>query len=172
MRFESALTFALLLFPLASHAGCIPFTEADKHIGEVRCVSGKLLRVELDQQGLTRLNFCEAFQSCQFVVVVPEEDIKKVGDLQQLQGKTLEIHGLLKNSGGRAEIVLQKPSQLETADDNEEAPSFMRAYDVEEKGHYSAGTAHAPKSKRVTTKKQTATLPIDVPQDSGSSGER
>jgi hypothetical protein len=172
MRFESALTFALLLFPLASHAGCIPFAEADKHIGEARCISGKLLRVDLDQQGLTRLNFCEALQSCPFVAVVPEEYLKKMGDLDQLQGKTLEIHGLLKNSDGRAEIVLQKPGQLETEDDGEEAPSFLRAYDVEEKGHYSAGTAHAPKSKRVTTKKQTATLPIDLPQDSESPGER
>jgi hypothetical protein len=172
MRFESALTFALLLFPLASHAGCIPFAEADKHIGEARCISGKLLRVDLDQQGLTRLNFCEALQSCQFFAVVPEEDRKKVGDLQQLQGKTIEIHGLLKDSEGRAEIVVHKPGQLETADDNEEAPSFLRAYDVEEKGHYSAGTAHAPKSKRVTTKKQTATLPIDIPQDPSTSGER
>jgi hypothetical protein len=111
-------------------------------------------------------------QSCPFVVVVPEQDLKRVGDLQQLQGKTLEIHGLLKNRDGRAEIVLQKPGQLETQDDYEEAPSFLRAYDVEEKGHYSAGTAHAPKSKRVTTKKQTATLPIDIPQDPSASGER
>ena len=172
MRFESALTFALLLFPLASHGGCIPFAEAGQHIGEVRCISGKLLRVERDQQGLTHLNFCEAFQSCQFVVVVPEQDLKRVGDLEQLQGKTLEVHGLLKDSDGKAEIVLQKPGQLETQDDYEESPSFLRAYDVEQKGHYSAGTAHAPKSKRVTTKKQTATLPIDLPQDSGSSGER
>jgi hypothetical protein len=172
MRFESTLTFALLLFPLASHGGCIPFAEAGQHIGEVRCISGKLLRVERDQQGLTHLNFCEAFQSCQFVVVVPEQDLKRVGDLEQLQGKTLEVHGLLKDSDGKAEIVLQKPGQLETQDDYEESPSFLRAYDVEQKGHYSAGTAHAPKSKRVTTKKQTATLPIDLPQDSGSSGER
>jgi len=172
MRFESALTLAFLLFPSASHAGCIPFAEAGKHIGEARCISGKLLGVERDPQGLTWLNFCEASQSCQFVVVVPEEDLKKVGDLQQLRGKTLEIHGLIKGTDGRAEIVLQKPGQLETQDDYEEAPSFLRAYDVEEKGHYSAGTAHAPKSKRVTTKKQTATLPIDIPQDAGSSGER
>jgi len=172
MRFESALTLAFLLFPSASHAGCIPFAEAGKHIGEARCISGKLLGVERDQQGLTRLNFCEAPQSCQFVVVVSEEDLKKVGDLQQLQGRTIEIHGLLKNNNGKTEIVLQKPGQLETKDDYDEAPSFLRAYDVEEKGHYSAGTAHAPKSKRVTTKKQTATLPIDLPQDSGSSGER
>ncbi len=172
MRFDSALTFSLLLFPLASHAGCIPFAEAGRHIGEVRCISGKLLRVEQEQQGLTRLNFCETVQGCQFVVVVPEQDLKKVGDLQQLQGKTLEIHGLLKDNDGRAEIVLQKPGQLETQDDYEEAPSFLRAYDVEQKGHYSAGTAHAPKSKRVTTKKQTATLPIDIPQDPSASSER
>jgi hypothetical protein len=172
MRFEGALTFAVLLFPLTLHAGCIPFAEAGQHIGQVRCIRGKLLRVEQDQQGLTRLNFCEASQSCQFVVVVPEEDLKKVGDLQQLQGKTLEIHGLLRDSDGRAEILLQKPGQLETQDDYEEAPSFLGAYDVEEKGHYSAGTAHAPKSKRVTTKKQTATLPIDIPQDPSASAER
>jgi hypothetical protein len=157
---------------LGLHAGCIPFAEAGQHIGQVRCIRGKLLRVEQDQQGFTRLNFCEASQSCQFVVVVPEEYLEKVGDLQQLQGKTLEIHGLLKDSDGRAEILLQKPGQLETQDDYEEAPSFLRAYDVEEKGHYSAGTAHAPKSKRVTTKKQTATLPIDIPQDPSASGER
>jgi len=172
MRFESALAFVLLLFPSASHAGCIPFAEAGKHIGEARCISGKLLRVERDQQGLTHLIFCDAFQNCPFVAVVLDEDLKKVGDLQQLEGKTLEIRGHLADNDGRAEIVVHKPGQLETADDNEEVPSFLRAYDVEEKGHYSAGTAHAPKSKRVTTKKQTATLPIDLPQDSGSPGER
>lgn len=172
MRSGSALTFAFLLLPLASHAGCIPFADAGKHIGEARCISGKLLRVERDQQGLTHLNFCDAFQNCPFVAVVLDEDLKKVGDLQQLEGKILEIHGLLADNDGKAEIVVHKPGQLETADDNEEAPSFLRAYDVEEKGHYSAGTAHAPKSKRVTRKKQTATLPIDLPQDSGSSGER
>jgi hypothetical protein len=172
MRFESALTFAFLLFPLASHAGCIPFAEAGKHIGEARCVSGKLLRVERDQLGLTRLIFCEAFQSCPFAAVVLDDDLKKVGDLQELEGKILEVHGRLTENNGRAQIVLSKPGQLETEDDYEKAPSFLRAYDVEEKGHYSAGTAHAPKSKRVTTKKRAATLPIDIPQDPSASGER
>jgi len=172
MRFDSALTFAVLLFPLASHAGCIPFAEAGQHIGEVRCISGKLLRVERDQLGLTRLNFCEASQPCPFAAVVFDDDLKKVGDLQELEGKILEVHGRLTENNGRAQIVLSKPGQLETEDDNEDVPSLLRAYDVEEKGHYSAGTAHAPKSKRVTTKKQTATLPIDIPPDPSTSGER
>jgi DNA/RNA endonuclease YhcR with UshA esterase domain len=172
MRFESVLTLVFLLIPIVSHAGCIPFADAGKHIGETRCISGKLLKIERDQQGTTRLNFCEVSQTCPFVVIVPQEHLAKVGDLQQFQGKTLEIHGRVKESDGRAEIVLQKPGQLVTDEDDEAVPTLLQAYDVEEKGHYSAGTSRAPKSKRVTTKKQTATLPIDVPADAGSSDER
>jgi DNA/RNA endonuclease YhcR with UshA esterase domain len=169
MRFTNKLALIFVLLPALSHAGCIRFIDAGKHIGETRCVAGKILRVEQDEQGITRLDFCEVVQGCPFTVVVFPGDLKRVGEIQQLEGKTIEIRGALKDYEGRAEIVLQKSRQLVTEDDDEDVPSLLSAYDVEEKGHYSAGTARAPKSKRVKTKKQTATLPIDVPVDSGSS---
>jgi DNA/RNA endonuclease YhcR with UshA esterase domain len=169
MRSRNITALIFILFPLTAHAGCIQFSEAGKHVGETRCVTGKVLRVEHAEQGLTRLNFCEPLRKCQFTAVVFAEDSKKVGELNQFQGKTVEIRGPLKSYDGVTEIILQKSKQVVSEDRFDEGPSLLQAYDVEEKGHYSAGTARAPKSKRTTTKKQPATLPIGVPMDAESS---
>ena len=42
-----------------------------------------------------------------------------------------------------------------------------KSFDVEQRGHFSAGQSRASK-KRATTKKPTATLPIEVPEDAES----
>jgi len=80
------------------------FWEAKKHISETRCVSGKVLRVKEGNRGVTFLDFCEDYLVCPFTVVVFPSDLKHVGDLRQLQGKMVEIHGPVKEYDGRAEI--------------------------------------------------------------------
>ena len=81
-------------------------------------------------------------------------DLKSVGDVRQLQGKLVEIHGQVKEYDGRAEIILEEYRQLSGA--GARIPPLPKNYDVEKKGRYSAGTFSHPKAKRKTTKRQLA----------------
>ena len=158
----------LLIIPSLAVAGCIPFNEAPQHIGETRCVKGKVLRIEQSQPGFESLSFCIDQRKCAFTALVFFGDPGSAASLRELQGKTIKIHGLVKESNGDAQIVLRDSRQL--LPDDSGVPSFMKTYEVEERGHYSAGTSHAPKARRTTTKKQTATLPIEIPEDTEEAG--
>ena len=161
----AVIFFFALTSPVFSSAACIPFDQAQKHIGETQCVSGKVLRVEAGSGGVHYLDFCEDHGSCAFSVVVFASDLKRIGDVEQLAGKTVEIRGEVKEYDGRAEIVLDNARQL--GGEATRLPPFPKSFDVEQRGHFSAGQSHASK-KRATTKKRTATLPIAVPEDTES----
>ena len=162
-RFAAVKLMLAILIPSISFAGCVPFAQARAHIGETQCIKGKVLHVDESQPGLASLSFCKDRGKCAFTALVSSTDKKNIASLHELQGKTVKIHGLVKESNGDAQIVLQDPRQLLSQD--EAMPSFMKTYDVEERGHYSAGTSYAPRTKRVYTKKQTATGSIDIPSD-------
>jgi hypothetical protein len=155
-----------LLFPALSAADCIPITEARQHVGEDQCVTGKVVRVKHGSRGVTLFDFCQDSMVCPFTVVVFPHDLRNVGDVSQLQNKVIEVHGPVKEYDGRAEIVLQRLRQL--GGEGLRIPPLPKNYDVENKGHYSAGKFSLPKAPRKTYKKrQTAKLPIEIPSDSG-----
>jgi hypothetical protein len=156
-----------LLFPALSGADCIPITEARQHIGEDQCVTGKVLRVKHGSRGVTLFDFCQDSMVCPFTVVVFSHDLKRIGDVSQLQNQVIEVHGPVKEYDGRAEIVLQQLRQL--GGEGLRIPPLPKNYDVENKGHYSAGRFSLPKPAYKTSKKrQTAKIPIDIPPDSDS----
>jgi hypothetical protein len=143
---------------------CIPMSEAQAHIGEIQCVTGKVFRVKAGARGVTFFDFCEDFRVCPFTVVIFPGHLKDIGDVRQLKDRVIEIHGDLKEYDGRAEIVLSQLRQLGAA--AALVPKLPRNYDVENKGHYSAGTFSLLKPSRTPAKKkQTPTLPIDIPED-------
>jgi hypothetical protein len=158
----------LLLFPLSfAGADCVPITEARQHIGEDKCVTGKVLRVKHGSRGVTLFDFCQDSMVCPFTVVVFAHDLKRIGDVNQLQNRVIEIHGPVKEYDGRAEIVLEQSRQL--GGDGLRIPPLPKNYDVEQKGHYSAGTFSLPKPAYAThKKKQPAKIPVDIPPDSDS----
>ena len=155
-----------LLFPALSFAACVPFDQARKHIGETECVSGKVLRVEAGSRGVHYLDFCEDYGSCPFSVVVFSSDLKNVGDVRHLEGKAIEIRGEVKEYDGRAEIILESARQL--GGEAVRLPPLPKMFDVEQKGHFSAGRSRAAKRPTTRRKKQSATLPIAVPEDAES----
>jgi hypothetical protein len=157
-----------LLFPASFVvADCIPITEARLHIGEDKCVTGKVLRVKHGSRGITLFDFCQDSMVCPFTVVVFAHDLKRIGDVNQLQNRVIEIHGPVKEYDGRAEIVLEQSRQL--GGDGLRIPPLPKNYDVEKKGHYSAGRFSLPKPAYAThKKKQPAKIPVDIPPDSGS----
>jgi len=112
------------------------------------------------------LDFCQDYGSCSFSVVVFASDLKRIGDVSQLAGKTVEIRGEVKEYDGRTEIVLENARQL--GGEATRLPPLMKNFDVEQRGHFSAGQSHSAKRPTTRKKKQTATLPIAVPEDAES----
>src|SRR5947207_3480997 len=106
------LLATLLISGDCSAAECIPLDQAGKHIGETQCVRAKVIRVEEGSGGVHYLDFCEDYRLCSFSVVVFSYDLKKVGDVRQLSGKTIEVRGEVKEYDGRAEIILENPKQM------------------------------------------------------------
>lgn len=146
-----------------SDAACVPFAEAARHMGPNQCVRGKVLHVENGGKGVTFLNFCQATnkdKTCPFSVVVFPADLKKMGDVRQLEGRQIEIKGTIQDYDGRAEIVLRRSQQLGNA-----AfllfPSVPTAYDVERAGRKASGSTHAKVARKTTTKQEDDPLSIE-----------
>ena len=150
----------LPLFSLPCSADCIPFTQAHQHIGSNRCITGKVLKVEEGTKGVTYLDFCDDYRLCPFTVVVFPSDLKHVGDVRQLKDKVVEIHGDIQQYDTRAEIILSRPSQL--GGKSSMLPPLPKNYDVEKKGHYSAGTFNFPKSSKPKRPKQQPRVDIET----------
>jgi hypothetical protein len=154
---------AVLLFVTLSGAECVPFDQAGRHIGETKCVTGKVVKVEQGADGVQYLNFCEDYRVCPFSVVVFSSDLKKVGDVRQLEGKIIEIRGEIKEYDNHAEMVLDNPRQL--AGEAGPLPAMPRNFDVEQRGNFSAGKFRKPRGRTSGKKRQKPTLPIEIPED-------
>jgi hypothetical protein len=147
-----------------SPSNCVSFAEASKHVGTSACVSGTVLHVEDGRNGVKFLNFCKEPKACPFTVVVFPADLKKMGDVRQLEGRQVEIKGTIQDYDGRAEIILRRSQQL-----GEGAfllfPTVPTDYDVERPGHYRAGKFKRPKEPKKKDSKQREPMSIEDPDE-------
>ncbi len=143
--------------PLFAASDCLPIGDAKQHVGETKCVTGKVLRVKAGARGVHFVDFCQDQMACPFTVVVFAADLKDVGDVRRLAGQVIEIHGPVKLYNGRAEIILTRVSQLTAG--STLIPPLPKNYDVEKEGHYSAGRMRPTKkpAKVKSTPNTTAT---------------
>jgi hypothetical protein len=158
-----SLLVATVLLAGPAWSDCLPFMEAKKHVGEVKCVTGTVVRVKQGARGVHFLDFCDDFRLCPFTVVIFPHDLKSVGDVRQFQGRMVEIHGQVKEYDGRAEIIVEEFRQLGGA--GARIPPLPKNYDVEKKGHYSAGTFSHPKAKRKTSRKRAPNVITQARED-------
>jgi hypothetical protein len=160
---------AVLVLSHFSYAACIPFDQARNHLDETQCVIGKVIRVQEGDEGVHYLDFCEDHRLCTFTVVVFPHDLKKIGDVRQLAGRVVEIRGEIKEYDERAEIVLASAKQLNNGllrlSPSQPLP---KSFDVEQRGHFSAGNPRRPHRSRGRSKKEIPTLPANVPEDTES----
>jgi len=94
--------------------------------------------------------------ACPFTVVVFSNDLKDVGDVRRLAGRTIEIRGALKAYDGRPEIILSRISQIEGG--AAMIPPLPKNYDVENRGHFSAGRLRPTKRPTKTKAKPSTTV--------------
>ena len=155
----NALALALLLLlpaALLSASDCIPIHEASQHVGETKCVAGKVLKIRIGNKGVHFLDFCEDQAACPFTVVVFPSGLKDVGDVRRLAGRTIEIHGDVKLYDGRPEIILNRISQISGG--AAMIPPLPKNYDVENRGHFSAGRLRPTKKPAKVKAKPNATV--------------
>ena len=141
-------------------AACIPFDQARNHLDETQCVTGKIIRVQAGERGVNYLDFCEDYRLCTFGVVIFQHDLQKIGDVRQLTGKVIEIRGEIKDYEDRAEIILESSRQLNNG--VMRLSPLPKSFDVEQQGHFSAGTVRPLRKRRTSRKKGIPTLPADV----------
>lgn len=153
---------------LFAHSDCISIQEAAHHVGEVQCVTGKVLRVKAGSKGVHFVDFCADQQSCPFTVVVFASDLKDVGDVRRLEGQLIEIHGQVKLYDGRAEIILARVRQLTAG--STLIPPLPKNYDVEKEGHYSAGRMRASKKPKKIKPKPADTATYGKEKDVDAEG--
>ncbi len=159
---SGVLLTILFAASLLAASDCLPIREAGQHVGETKCVTGKVLHVKVGARGVHFLDFCEDQMACPFTVVVFAGDLKDVGDVRRLTGRTIEVRGAVKLYDSRAEIILKRISQI--AGGPMLIPPLPKDYDVERTGHYSAGRLRPTKkpAKVKPTPNSTATYGNDV----------
>ena len=140
-----------MLLTASAWSDCLPFDAGRKHVGEIKCITGKVVRVKQGARGVHFLDFCDDFRLCPFTVVVFPGDLKSVGDVRQLQGRMIEIHGQVKEYDGRAEIILEEYRQLGGA--GAKIPPLPKNYDVEKKGATAREPSAIPKPERQPQRK-------------------
>ena len=158
---------ALLVFfaaPLLRAADCISIEEAGHHVGETRCVSGKVVRVKEGVNGVHFLDFCEDQMACPFTVVIFSYHLRDIGDVRRLAGRTIQIRGAVRLYDGHPEIILNHISQI--AGGAAMIPPLPKAYDVENRGHYSAGHLYPSKKPKKTKATPNISATYDVEGES------
>ncbi len=158
-KLNAMLLLLVTALPFPASAGCIPFTDAAKYVGTSTCVTGKVVKVTRLDSGTTFLNFCEDYRTCPFQVVIFRGDLRHVGDVRQLQDRTIEVDGDIKQYDRQPEIILRDAAQLRGA--AAKIPPLPKGFDVEKKGRFSAGTFKHPKSS--TQKKSSSPRGAPIP---------
>jgi hypothetical protein len=138
------LLSGLLLLASPAFGECLSIEQAPAKIGSNTCVRGLVVKVGEGRTGNFYLDFCHDYHSCPFTVFVPARSLRDVGDVRQLEGKIIEIHGRIQEYRGRAEIVLKDYGQLKG--DAAKIPPIPKEFDASRKGKFSAGTYSKPKS--------------------------
>jgi hypothetical protein len=162
---KSAVSFRLLLLGLVlltgpvAFAKCIPIEEAQKKVGDETCVRGTVVQVNQTKSGTWFLNYCADYRKCPFTVVVFAKDLRDVGDVRMLQGKTIEVFGKIRLYDGRPEIILRNARQL----DGEAAklPPPPPTYDASRHGRHRAGKFRSAKEGKRKPEPPPTTLKPD-----------
>ncbi|MGE0406275.1 MAG: hypothetical protein AB7O65_08250 [Candidatus Korobacteraceae bacterium] len=129
---------------MAAEGECIDFKEAPRHLGSTRCVTGEVVAVNQGDSGTFFVNFCQDWRSCPFSAVVFPGDLRDVGDVRELDGKKIEIHGQIQEYQGRPEIILKNIRQLRG--EAAKIPPIPKDFDAQRRGRFSAGSIRTQRS--------------------------
>ena len=128
------------------------------------------MQVNQTKSGTWFLNYCSDYRKCPFTVVVFAKDLRDVGDVRMLQGKTIEVFGKIRLYDDRAEIILRSARQLDG--ESAKLPPPPRAYDASRHGSHRAGKYRSAKQGRRQPAAPPETLTPDKQPPAGEAESR
>src|SRR5207248_8604813 len=76
-RTPALLLAGLVLSSSLIFSECIPFDQARQHVGETRCITGRVVGIEQGMRGVHYLDFCEDYRLCRFTAVIFSKGFEK-----------------------------------------------------------------------------------------------
>jgi len=116
--YAKQLFLLLILFPLVCLAQSprIKDSETGAHVGQRVVVEGTVASVFTSRSGNTFLSFGAAYPNQDFTAVIFSEDAGLFSNVEQLQGKRVEVSGVVRIYRGKPEIILRSGAQLRRLD--------------------------------------------------------
>ena len=93
-------------------SGTYSYREAPAHVGEYAVIEGTVVKVYTSKKGTTFFDYCTEYDTCPFSAVIFSSDAGKFGTLSAYAGRTLRVTGVISSYQGRAEIIIDNPSQI------------------------------------------------------------
>jgi hypothetical protein len=91
------------------------YNNAAAHIGETAAVEGAPVDIYVSAGGMVFFDYCKSYKNCPFGAVIFASDASKFKNISQYRGKTIDVTGVIKSYGGKAEIVISDPGQIRPA---------------------------------------------------------
>jgi hypothetical protein len=115
--FLNSLLLFLILCPAVLFAGKTCYSPADAvaHPNKDVCVKAHVYDIVELTDGTRFLDVCSPEtpdEECRFTILSAGEDRKTVGDLDQYREQDIQIRGIVRPFGGRAEILLSNARQF------------------------------------------------------------
>ena len=109
------IVFLLFCSAAVAKPACIPPEQALQHLHKDVCVEAHVYRLVDASDGIRFLDVCSPETSdadCHFFIITSTEDKKSVGNLESLEGQTIQIRGKILPIQGRADMVFSSKEQL------------------------------------------------------------
>jgi DNA/RNA endonuclease YhcR with UshA esterase domain len=111
--FCAALVFGLVACSRPGSPGTISPEQAASRVGQTVTVEGTVSEVHTAQSGsATFIDMGGEYPNEAFTGVIFASDMAAVGDVSDLDGKTVDINGSVRLYRGRPEIVISSRSQI------------------------------------------------------------
>jgi len=104
--------FSLMFLFTAYSQNKIPAIEAQNHIGENQFVTGTITEVYHSRGGTCFLDIEGHYPNNLFSAVIFKSDAGKFNDIDNYEGKVVEVKGKIKEYKGKPEIILNSMSQI------------------------------------------------------------
>lgn len=107
------IVLVLTLAVLPARAETISVANAGSHVGQIVTVEGTVSEVHTARSGkATFIDMGGSFPNNTFAGVIFAKDMTKVGDVSGLDGKVVDITGMVQSYQGRPEIVISSRDQI------------------------------------------------------------
>jgi hypothetical protein len=106
--------------PQATPGKIYSYVDAAAHIGETAVVEGAPIDIYTSSGGTIFFDYCKSYKNCSFSAVIFASDVPKFKNISRYQSKTIDVTGIIKNYGGKAEVAISDPEQIKFAGDDGE----------------------------------------------------